>query len=87
MSWVTPAKISSIAPGRIPKQTQVPSFKCYRIFRFHASRFGLAWELFEILTPFLGTFSFGHFETLLLKIYTPVLLVLPRQSLSAIVKR
>ena len=35
----------------------------------------------------MGTFSFGHFETLLLKIYTPVLLVLPRQSLSTIVKR
>merc|ERR1712004_852582 len=49
--------------------------------------FGFLLGLFEILTPFLGTFSFGHFQTLLLKIYTPVLLVLPGQSLSVIVKR
>ena len=35
--------------------------------------FWIPWGLFEILTPFLGTFSFGHFETLLLKICTPVI--------------
>ena len=51
------------------------------------SNFGFLWAVFEILTPFLGTFSYGHFETLLSKIYTPVLLVLPRWLLSTIVKR
>ena len=51
------------------------------------SGFGFLWALFEILTPFLGTFSFGHFVTLLLKIYTPVLLVLPSWLLWTIVKR
>ena len=45
------------AQERIPKRTQTPSFKSYQIFRFLASRFGLAWQLFEIITTFWGTIS------------------------------